>query len=225
VKHSNLARVGTWVAFVCAAGLALPQPPAAAHLALASVVGAVLILVGSAAAANLEPTDETQPSSRVTRVALSVLLGLLIGGALLFVLRLGVSFEPALRARFASRLGEPWWRPWALAFESSILEEVVFRLFALSVITWCVHRVLRREVTAFAIGLGGSALLFGLAHVPAWIAATQATPLLVVAVLLLNGLPGVLLGWLYWRWGLLCAIACHFAADVVVQAIGPRVLG
>jgi hypothetical protein len=43
-------------------------------------------------------------------------------------------------------------------------------------------------------------------------------------VLLLNGLGGQLFGWIYWRWGLPYAILSHFAGDVVVQGLGPRLL-
>ncbi|HEV7518467.1 MAG TPA: CPBP family glutamic-type intramembrane protease [Thermoanaerobaculia bacterium] len=135
-------------------------------------------------------------------------------------------FEPALRARFAGRLADPIWRPWALAFESSILEEITFRLFGLTVLTWLAARLVRGTGAPFAIGLGGSALLFGLAHLPAWASATasHATLILMGVVLLLNGVGGLLFGWLFWRWGLPYAILCHFAGDVVIQALGPRLL-
>ena len=44
------------------------------------------------------------------------------------------------------------------------------------------------------------------------------------AVLLLNGVAGGFLGLVYWRWGIEAAIAAHFAADLVVQGVGPRLL-
>ena len=40
-----------------------------------------------------------------------------------------------------------------------------------------------------------------------------------------DGAGGTLFGWIYWRSGLPYAIAAHFAADMVVQTMGPRVLG
>jgi hypothetical protein len=43
--------------------------------------------------------------------------------------------------------------------------------------------------------------------------------------MLLNGIGAVAMGWLFWRWGLPYAVLCHFAGDVVIQGIGPRVLG
>jgi hypothetical protein len=133
--------------------------------------------------------------------------------------------EPALRARFANRLGEPAWRPFALALESAVLEEVVFRLFVMSVVTWAIARLLKRAKWAVAIGVFVATALFGLAHVPAWSAVTPPTAVLVAAVVLLNGLAALLLAWLFWRWGLPYAILAHFAGDLVVQSVAPRLLG
>jgi membrane protease YdiL (CAAX protease family) len=145
--------------------------------------------------------------------AFAVLIGIGIGSALVAVLVLLAHGEPALRARFAGRLAEPAWRPWVLGFESSILEEVIFRLF-----------VMRRSGGPFFIALVASIVLFGLAHLPAWLAIVHVTPGIVGAVLSLNGLGGLLFGWLFWRWGLPYAILCHFAADIIVQGLGPRFL-
>jgi len=47
---------------------------------------------------------------------------------------------------------------------------------------------------------------------------------LIATVLLLNGGAGVVLCLVYWRWGLLTAVLCHAAADLVVQTLGPALL-
>ena len=143
---------------------------------------------------------------------------------LVAVLVLLAQREPALRARFAGRLSEPPWRPWALGYESAILEEITFRLFAMSAVAWIASRLRIDRRTAFGLALATSSLLFGLAHLPAWLAATHGTVALIGGVLLLNGAAGLLFGTLFWRWGLSYAIASHFFADVVVQSLGPRLL-
>jgi membrane protease YdiL (CAAX protease family) len=94
----------------------------------------------------------------------------------------------------------------------------------MSVLAWLTARLVHNHRAAWSIALVASALLFGGAHLPAWLAAAHATIALVSGVLLLNGVGGLLLGWIFWRWGLPYAILCHFVGDVVVQSLGPRLL-
>ena len=85
--------------------------------------------------------------------------------------------------------------------------------------------MLKRTPTAEWTAIAVSALLFGLVHLPAWAAATTISAALVGAVLVLNAVGGLALGWIFCRWGLPYAILCHFAGDVVIQSLGPRLLG
>jgi hypothetical protein len=215
---------GTWLAFVLALALALPQPPDVGQLAIGAAVGAVLTVAGFAGASRSRRIPARTPRERGRLGALSAVAGVSLGLLLLTVLVWLAHDEPALRARFSGRTGEPAWRPLALGFESSILEEVTFRLFAMSVIAWIANRFLA-QAPALAIALGGSALLFGAAHLPAWLAVTPASAALIAAVLALNGVAGLLFGWVFWRWGLPYAIVCHLFGDLVVQGVGPRLLG
>ena len=214
----------TWLAFCLALALALPQPPGAAPLGLGALAGAVLVGLGFRGLAKMRPMETRSLRRRARLSILALGAGVLLGAVLLAALAALAAREPALRARFAGRLAEPFWRPWALAFESSILEEVAFRLFAMTMIAWLAGRVLGRSRAAVAVALVLSALLFAAAHLPAWAAAARATPSLVGGVLLLNGAGGLLFGWVFWRWGLPYAILCHFAGDVVIQSLGPRLL-
>jgi membrane protease YdiL (CAAX protease family) len=223
-KDGAIVLVATWLAFCLALALALPQPPNPAHVALGALLGSLLILAGFFTASRLRDLPLRSPAQGARLAAWSLLVGTLLGAVLLAFLIAFAGAEPALRARFAGRLSEPAWRPWALGFESSILEEVTFRLFAMSVVAWLTMRFLRRSGAAFAMALITSSLLFGLAHIPAWTAVAHPAPVLISGVLLLNGLGGLLFGWLFWRWGLPYAILCHFAGDVVIQALGPRLL-
>jgi len=40
----------------------------------------------------------------------------------------------------------------------------------------------------------------------------------------LNGIGGIIFGWLYWKKGLESAMISHFSADIVLQVIFPFVL-
>jgi hypothetical protein len=217
------AIVATWFAFCVALALALPQPPSVLYLGIGSLLGAILIVVGFAAAAG-RPVVPHAPPQRAMLAIGSLLLGAALGTLLLAILVKASSAEPALRARFAGRLNEPAWRPWALAIESSILEEVVFRLFAMSAVAWIAVRASASRRVAFAIALIVSTLLFGAAHLPAWLSVAHGSPALIIAVLALNGIGGLLFGTLFWRWGLPYAIVSHFAGDVVIQSVAPRLL-
>jgi hypothetical protein len=221
--------VAASIAFAIALYLALPRPVDMGRWAIGALLGVGVSLFGFQAAARARgalPARSFQ--GRLTLGAASTAAGAIVGGLLLGVLTLLARDQPPLRARFAGRLHEPAWRPWALAFESSILEEMMFRLLIMSIVALLVLLILRGRDPGrrpFVIGLVVSTLLFGLAHVPAWASATATTLPLVVTVVALNGIGGLLLGWIYWYWGLPYAICCHFAADVVIQGLGPRVLG
>jgi hypothetical protein len=158
------------------------------------------------------------------------LIGALVGVSLLLLLLFLSSIEPRLSARLAARADQPVWMPVVLAVESSILEEIVFRLFLMSGIVWLLTRFRRddkAQPTAVIvwIAVGISALGFGFVHLPSWFAVVSPTPFLVAIVLVLNGIGGILFGKVYWRWGIAAAILCHFAGDIMVQGIGPFLIG
>ena len=44
---------------------------------------------------------------------------------------------------------------------------------------------------------------------------------MVVAVMIGNGVPGIIFGWLFRRFGLITAMVAHFSADVVLHVVGP----
>lgn len=225
MKRRGQPWVVLWCAALVAAALAMPEPPRAGALALAAAVFAIFIAAGAAAreAMGLQTARDRLP----LRLAVSAMSGALMGGVLLLALAALASFEPLLRTRYAARAADPMWRPWVLALESSIIEEIVFRLFIMTILAWLVVKAGRSRVSlplAFGIALLVSSLVFGAAHVPAWASVAKPSIALVAAVLALNGLGGLLLGWVYWRWGILSAIVCHFAGDVVVQSVAPRLL-
>ena len=69
-----------------------------------------------------------------------------------------------------------------------------------------------------------SAIIFGLGHLPITGTITTITPLIVVRAVLLNGIAGIVFGWLYWKKGLESAMIAHFSADIVLQVIFPFTL-
>jgi len=69
-----------------------------------------------------------------------------------------------------------------------------------------------------------TALLFGAGHLPTTAALLPLTPLVIARALLLNGLGGLVFGWLYWKRGLLAAMLAHFSTDLVLHVVAPLLM-
>ena len=67
-------------------------------------------------------------------------------------------------------------------------------------------------------------MVFGLSHLPATAALTTITSLVIFRAVLLNGIAGIIFGWLFWKKGLEAAIISHFVADIVLLVIFPTIL-
>lgn len=229
--------IGTLLTLLVAAlWLASPRPIQPVFFLIGAAIGGLAVWLGLAAARRVGTgapvLDGTVASSLAARrFAISVAIGLACGAVVLAVLVYGlVPIEPALATRLRARIGAPSWLPWVLAVESSILEEFVLRLFLLSSLAWLLARGwrnVRAPVSAVASwsAITVSSLVFAAVHLPAWLATTDPNAILIASVLTLNGVAGMVLGYLYWRWGIESALLAHFAADMVVQGIGPRLLG
>jgi hypothetical protein len=62
------------------------------------------------------------------------------------------------------------------------------------------------------LGRPGAATLFGLAH----IGNAPNAPHPFFRAITLNGLAGIVFGWLYWKRGFEAAVLAHFAADALI---------
>lgn len=105
------------------------------------------------------------------------------------------------------------------SFEGGITEEILLRLFVMSVIVWLLLRVAPRGALVFWAANVAASVLFGLGHLPATAALIPITPLVVVRAVVLNGAIGVVAGWLFWRRGLESAMIAHFAGDIVLHVV------
>ena len=144
-------------------------------------------------------------------------------------------FYPHLAAEF-SRLGlklpasPPAWQGFLASFYGGVTEEILLRLFALSLFAWLACFV--NHTSQGRPGMGAlwianilAAILFGLGHLPA--AASMGIPIdafFVTHAIVLNGLGGLVFGWLYWTFGLEAAMLSHFTGDIVLHVI-PSLLG
>jgi membrane protease YdiL (CAAX protease family) len=150
-------------------------------------------------------------------------VGFLLGGlALAILLAFSVRDARALsRLRAESFL--PIWKRIVIAFDSAILEEIIFRWFLLSAIVWLLTRVrggAPRTKLKFWVSNLIVAAAFGAAHLPAWAAMVQVSVALAAFVVVINMLASLALGSIFWKWGIASAILSHFAADLAVHGAG-----
>jgi hypothetical protein len=122
------------------------------------------------------------------------------------------------------------WQGILVSFSAGINEEVMFHLCGLTVLAWLGSLVFhdadgRPTLAVLWIANILIAVLFGLAHLPITVAVgLPLTPLVIVRAVVLNGVAGILLGWLYWTRGLESAMVAHFSADIILHVILVSVL-
>ena len=161
-------------------------------------------------------------------IRIATVLGILAGALLLVA---DLSFLPhwpqALRDR--ARL-TTLWDNFLASFYGGIDEELFMRLFGLSGLAWLLSRIWHTQA---GLPTGGvlwianvcMAVVFGLGHLPALKnIAGEISRIMLVRALVLNGVVGLLCGWLYWSYGLEAAIIAHFSVDIVYHVGGTIVL-
>lgn len=106
-----------------------------------------------------------------------------------------------------------------------VTEEVLIRWGLMTTLVWVAWCVLQRgkgapSGTVVWLGIGVSALLFGISHVPYVVAGMGGVPLTIVAYITFgNALFGLVAGHLFWRYGLEAAITAHVLAHIIAYAI------
>lgn len=115
---------------------------------------------------------------------------------------------------------------------AGITEEILFRLGLVTLLVWLGFRLGARTDDGKRPArwlLWGAvvvvALAFGAAHLPATAGIFRLTPAVIARAFVLNGVGGVVFGWLYWKRGLLAAMVAHFSTDIVLHVLVPLLVG
>jgi hypothetical protein len=122
----------------------------------------------------------------------------------------------------------PWWSCLLASVGAGIREEVWLRLGLMTFLAWVITRSTRRttpEAAAVWIANVAASLVFGAIHLPQAFALLNTSATMVAFVLIGNGVPGVVFGWLFWRKGLIAAMVCHTVFDIVTKVIVPLLTG
>ena len=212
---------GAWLAFL--GGLfAGGEIEGAASFALAATTGALLVVIGYAAASRCRPLPQRANTERMRLVVLSLLFGASLGLINLAANWLIARRHPDIHALLAERMRAL--APLNALVASPLVEEIAVRLFLMSVVVWLVFRVTKRATLAFAIGLAASALVFALLHLGRPFPGDPTLADYYRSTLVLKyTLAGLPLGWVFWRWGLPYSIVCHVAANAMHLLLQARV--
>ena len=147
----------------------------------------------------------------------------------IIIVILSFLFTPVSSIFENASISVPIWKAFLACFYGGISEEILLRLFLMTLIVWIIYKIKKTadgKPTVIGIWLAIiiSAVIFGLGHLPITGTITSITPLIVVRAVLLNGVAGIVFGWLYWKKGLESAMIAHFSADIVLQVIFPFTL-
>lgn len=142
------------------------------------------------------------------------------------ILALAFLFQPFMPQTVQSTtLNIALWKRVLACFYGGIVEELLLRLFLMTLMAWVFWKMGLREGKhparlAFWLAIALSALLFGVAHLPAAATLWSLTPIVITRTMVLNSLMGIVFGFLYWQWGLEYAMLSHFCADIALHVIG-----
>ena len=172
------------------------------------------------------------------KVRAMLLPAILVGviGAGIIILLDSFVFGPPLEAELKllglnlpESINPPAWQGFLASFYGGINEEVLLRLFVLTLIGAIGAAVFKKMDQTLPTGIFWvanilAAVLFGLGHLPTTAAIGLPMDLLVITrAIVLNGLLGIGFGWLYWKYGLESAMVAHFSADIVLHVLIPLI--
>jgi membrane protease YdiL (CAAX protease family) len=100
---------------------------------------------------------------------------------------------------------------------SAVTEEIIFRLGIATIVAWLGLKAFsslggRAKPISIWFSILVASVIFGLAHV----GNLPNVPHPFLRAITLNGVAGIVLGWLYWNRGLEAAIVAHLSADALI---------
>src|SRR5579871_709327 len=240
IEFIALLGLGIAAWFVCAPVLPLPSN---AHLrAFLIASGEMLFLVGvgcrAARLPRLAPTalrrllERREPQLRTIELlyaAIGAAAVSILGTRVLQAIVVKATWSPALAAKAPTAVKEAGRKafelfrshPIAVGIGFPVIEEIHFRLFPLTALAWTIARL--RRAPAEKLGARGwwaaiaiQALMFGAIHAATGEGTLWWEPRGVQMMLEPRAFAGVVLGYVYWRWGLETSILAHVIADLSV---------
>lgn len=107
-----------------------------------------------------------------------------------------------------------------------IVEEIMLRLFFMSLVTFILYKVFARKKdqkdipqSFYWISIIVSGLIFALGHLPAVYLSFNVTFIVLFRIIFMNAFAGILFGYLYWKKGFEYSIIAHIFSHIFMQLL------
>ncbi len=162
---------------------------------------------------DLHPFEFQHPLRKIFYPA--VISGVLLG------LTIFLLDKTVFHSSLLSGVQPPFWAGALASIYGGINEEVLLRLFLFSLLYFLLSKCFKvngrnRVFVLWTVNVV-VALVFGLGHLPALFKLAAPSAFEICRVLILNGLAGIVFGWLYWTRGLWTACLAHFVTDLMIH--------
>jgi len=205
----------------------LEQGMTATLLGLVSALQAAVygIVLGAAGILLGKKTGLWKDEKTITKKPLMITLVISVTGGLALILP-DILFFGRYVPMIMDSYGVKPTIPYILAavLYGGVIEEVMLRLFMMSLIAFILHKLFWRKrettpVAALALANIISAILFAAGHLPATAMLMGITPMILLRCFLLNGGFGLLFGWLYRKYGLRYSMLAHGGCHIISKLI------
>lgn len=221
----GIVAVALYVFPMLVEGQTLPAPMWVLNLASA-LQSALLLALAAFAGARLAPivglrtpvlsalAESRSIGNALQPQLVPAMIGGLAGGLILYLF---AQFAPDGLARIQEQASIPLV---ARLLYGGVTEEILIRWGLMTTLAWLAWRFLQRSGTPSAaviwFAIPVSALIFGIAHLPAASAlVAQMTAAITLYIVAANAAFGIVAGFLYWRYGLESAIGAHMLAHLL----------
>jgi membrane protease YdiL (CAAX protease family) len=240
IEFFVLLAVGMLGWFLCSP--VLPIPPDKHLRALSIALGEMLFLVGLGCLAARRPgfapsafrrrLDAASAASNATEliyVAAGAAAVSILGTRIAQMIVVKALWSPSLAATTPSAMKEAGRKafelfkahPAAIGVGFPIIEEIHFRLFLMTALVWLITKLLRAPAGKLSAGgwwtaIAIQGLMFGAIHAATGEGTLWWEPRALQMLLEPRTVAGIVLGYVYWRWGLEMSILAHVIADLSV---------
>ncbi len=212
--------IGSWsiLPFSLYVGILPPAVSTLQIFLLATLQAALFFAVICFLSFKMVPKTDLQPFTiKKPQIYFGVFCGVILG-LLIYILDRTVFQGSALSGVYV-----PIWTGALASIYGAVNEEVLLRLFLLTFVYFLCRKMFtvtnKNRLIFLWIASFIAALVFGLGHLPAAFKLGQQASFEIFRILLLNGLPGFVFGWLYWSRSLWTAMIAHLTADLMIYVV------